>query len=1181
MRIIMYSKQNGQMIYRKRNRLRVLLLFAIFLTFSLLQAQNQSQPISLNLQNVTLKDFFEQIESKTSFTIVYRDVLMDNKKDVSVNVTNRPLGEVLNIVLSKKELQASFANNTIVITSKEAEKKSNAVNVSGVILDVERNPIIGATVRAKGTSVGTITDTNGNFQLEVAQNAVLAVSYLGFQTQEVAVAGKSSFNITLQEDNQLLNEVVVVGYGTQKKVNLSGAVSQVTSKELENRPAANMSQLLQGVVPNMNVTFGSGRPGASGSFNIRGNTSITGGTPLILIDGIEGNIDRINPRDVESVSVLKDASASAVYGARASYGVILVTTKQGSESKTNISYGGKFGFGKPTTSTDFETRGYYSAKINDMFFSSYAGNNYTKYTDADYEQLWLRVNDKTEHPDRPWVVIDQRDGRDTYVYYGNTDWYNYFFDDTRPTQEHNVNISGGNNKVKYFLSGGLYEQEGVFRIKPDVFRSLNYLSKITVDLHPWLQFSNNTKYYHSSYDYPGYSGIDNAFNNLSSHALASFVPVNPDGTPTYITSLTDYQITDGWSAMYTNNGHNNLDKVFEFTTIFEAALKLFKGFEVRANYSYSHYNSQVMNHSVNIPYSKYPGVVEYIRTDIGLNRLYERHRNYWYQTTNVYANYETQIAQEHNLKVLFGANYENRYTKNNSISRQGLLSDELHDFNLAVGDDYTIGGGQEEYSIAGLFARLNYDYKGRYLLEASGRYDASSRFMREHRGGYFPSASVAWRISEEAFFVDVKELVSNAKIRVSYGSLGNQVTKGLYDYVRTVDTGGTLSYSFGDGLNAPSATVSTPHASDLTWEVVTTKNLGLDLGFFKDKLNFTGDFYVRETKGMLKQGVKLPAVYGANPPQQNRADMETTGWGISLAWRDNFSLLDKPFNYNVRAILSDYTAVMTKFHNPTKSLLDYYEGQQLGEIWGYRIGGYFESDDEAANYNVNQTAVNDIIISSAGSEMGLKAGDLKYLDLDDNHVIGPGANTLDDHGDREVIGNYQPRYSYGFNLGADWNGLDLSVFLQGVGRQHWYPGTGARAFWGPYTRPYATFIPNGFMDDVWSEENPNAYYPRPRGYIALRENRSLGAINDRYLQNIAYLRLKNLTFGYSLPQSVLSKVYVERLRIYFSGENLLTFSKLKSKYIDPEQAAAEDGGNGNARMYGWSKTFSFGVDVTF
>lgn len=1167
-------------------------LTAILLTIGCLQlsAKSFSQNITLSGRNISFEKVLEAIEKQSGYLFFYTYKELERAKPVTVHLDNVPLKQALEQSFRGQPFSYSISNKAIIIAKKEDDVSKNQsllLNIRGKVTDEKGQPLPGATIKVKGSNLATISDAQGAFTLSnIDENAVLVISFTGFTSQEITVEGKGEMLISLKEEPLNLNQVVVVGYGTQKKENLTGAVSVVDAKLLESRPASNMSQMLQGTVPNMNVSFSSGRPGNGGRFNIRGVNSISSNSdPLILIDGIEGNIDRLNPQDVASVTVLKDASSAAVYGARASFGVILITTKEGN-GKAKISYSGKYATGKPTTSTDYETRGYYSASINDLFYNQYTGNNYTTYTDDDYYQLWLRRDDKTEHPDRPWVVTDRRDGRDTYVYYGNTDWYEYLYDDRRPLYEHSVNVTGGSEKVSYLLSGNMFDQKGVFRMNKDKFSRYNLRSKISASITDWLEISNNTAYYHSDYFYPGRSGIDNNFSSIHAHGLASFVPQNPDGTWVYANSLSNSPgIMDGISAMLSHNGHRNQDKAYDLSSIFEATVKLTKKLELKANYSYTYLNTSTLNRAVNIPYSQYPGQITQITSGIGLNQLSEGTTRQDYKALNVYSTYSDTFAKDHNLKVMAGYNYETRRIKDLRMNRQGLLTDLLDDFNLAKGDVMNITGGQNEYAIMGAFYRLNYNYKGKYLFETSGRYDGSSRFRRGSRFGFFPSFSAGWRISEEVFFEPLKEVVGDFKLRASYGSLGNQQV-GYYDYIQTVSTGTQLNYSFGDGIKAPAATESAPNAADLTWETVSSTNLGVDMSFFKQRLSLTADVYMRETKDMLTAGKKLPSVYGASAPRQNAADLKTKGWEASIQWKNTGAMFSKALNYNIGFSIGDNTTTITRFDNPSKNLSDFYEGQQLGDIWGYHIDGYFLTDEEAANYQVDQKSVNTIINSSA-IDRGIRAGDLKFVDLNGDNKISLGANTANNSGDRRVIGNALPRYNFGANLGADWNGIDVSLFIQGVGKQNWYPGTEATGFWGPYSRPYATFIPRDFLSKVWSEENPDAYFPRPRGYVALNaSNRSLGVANNKYLQNLAYARLKNITIGYSLPQRWISKAKLSRCRLYFSGENLFTVTGLKTKYIDPEQASASNSfdspntSTSTARIYPWAKMYSFGLDLT-
>lgn len=1060
---------------------------------------------------------------------------------------------------------------------------SDKFAVSGVVVDEAGQPVLGASILEKGTFNGTISDHEGKFSIKVAPNAVLEVSFMGYATQDIPVGGKTWLNVVMAEDSQLLQEVVVVGYGTAKKVNLTGAVSVVKAEDLQDRSALSASKMLQGTVPGLNITNASGRPGQSSTINIRGLNSINGGSPLILIDGAEGDLERINPADIESISVLKDASSAAIYGARASFGVILVTTKAGAgeDGKAVVRYSGRYGFTAPTTSTDFETRGYYHVYLVDSFYKAYAGSPYTggMYTDEDMMELWIRRNDKTENPARPWVVVENRNGQDVYNYYANTDWWHHFFNDIKPTTSHNVSVSGNSGKVKFLLSGAYNKETGVFRISPDVFEKYNFRSKLSTDVNKWISISNNTSFYSSNYSYPGRSGINNSFNMSMVHALASYPVANPDGTAIYTTQYNN-AIMDGLATILTNDKHRNIDKNTYFSTMTELVIKPLKNFEVRANFTYNHLVGAYTNRSANNEYSEVPGVVETLKTDYFVNRLTESYSAHNYRQANVYATYNDTFADAHNLKIMAGYTTEAKHLKDVKAIGENILSDTLSDLNLvgtnADGEKITdVSGGQNEYAIQSVFARINYDYKERYLFELNGRFDGTSRFAAGSRWGFFPSASAAWRISEEEFFERTKEYVDNLKLRASYGRLGNQQV-GYYDYIRGVNLG-TLGYVFG-GTKPVYATLDDPVASNLTWEVVEQYNVGIDASFFGSKLNATAEAYIRDTKGMLTKGITLPGVYGADEPEMNAADMRTKGYEITLSWRDRTMLAGRPFGYGVSVVFSDYLTKITKFDNPDRLLSDYYEGQTYGEIWGYVTDGFFVSDEEAKNWHIDQTSVSGLIYESSGDEYGLRAGDLKYVDLDGNNKISIGQNTVDDPGDRKIIGNSQPRYHYGLNLSADWMGFDVSVMFQGVGRADWYPNTNATLFWGPYSQPYTSFIPADFTEKIWSEENPNSYFPRPRGYIALKTNRTLGATNDRYLQNAGYCRLKNLTVGYTIPDRFLRKANISQLRIYFSGENLAYASPMKknTKYIDPEQAMM-----GNTRIYPWQKTYMFGVDLSF
>ena len=1059
--------------------------------------------------------------------------------------------------------------------------------LSGVVLDATDFPLVGVAVIVDGTTNGVMTAEDGTFSLRVpAAEVVLNVSSLGYETKLVTVPStQDNITIYLAEDNMMIDETVVVGYGTQKKVNLTGAVGVVDSKQLEDRTAHNLSAMLQGSVPGLNIATSSGNPGSTGTLNIRGIGSIGSGSdtaPLVLIDGVEGEIDRVNPADVESISVIKDASAAAVYGARGAFGVILITTKKGSDSdgKATVRYSGRFGWEEPTTSTDYETTGYWSAYIHNMFWKAdNANSKYIQYNDYDFQQLLLRINDKTEHPDRPWTVIENRNGKDTYMYYANTDWWHELFVDQHPVQQHQISLSGGSKAVKYFLSGAFNRQQGIVKATPDVFTKYNLRSKIDFQINKWAKMSNNTAFYSSTYDYPGVGNIENAIAYAANHGLANFPLKNPDGSWIYSTPHLNYKVANGRHIVYGNGYNTNIDRKSDFSNTTELTIQPVKQFSLVGNFTYRLHQNRNTNRSTNMVYSDYPGVFGAYTTGAGDNNLYETVQTMNYIAANVFATYEETFKKDHNLKVMAGFNYESYYRKAIDATGYDLITDELSDFNLITTTRQPVlGGGQTTYALAGFFGRINYDYKGRYLFEMSGRYDGTSRFAEGHRFGFFPSASLGWRISEENWFAPVKDVVNNLKLRASFGSLGNQkVTNNAW--MRKITFDNFAEYSFDGSAMGRYATISAPNASDLTWETSTQYNVGLDAGLFRDKLTFTAEAFIRDTKGMLQQGVALPGVYGANSPLMNSADLRTSGYELSISWRDQIELGGKPFGYSIVANLSDNKTIITKYDNPERTFAkSYYEGMELGEIWGFVTDGLFKTDAEAQAY-AKEVDLSYITKRLTG---GWLAGDLKYVDLDGDGKLSLGSDTVDKPGDRKILGNANATLQYGFTLGFDYFGFDVSAFFQGTGNHYWYPNDESMAFWGPYSRPYCSFIADDFLDNVWAEDNPDAYFPRPRAYSAFTSGAYLYNKNDRYLQNIRYLRFKNLTVGYTVPQVATRKIGIEKVRVYFSGENLCYWSPFKahSKYIDPE-AAFDRSGRYNNAFYPWQKTMMFGVDITF
>ncbi len=1169
--------------------LSITLIMCMLSGTGILYAQNGPK-VTVKMQNATVRDVLKSIEENTDYAFFYNNADFDAKAKVSVNADNQSVESVIAGILPG--FTCKFENKKIILVKNhpisapaQQVRKDGPYEITGVILDSKGEPLVGASalVLHNGKPCGGIADIDGNFTIALpsapSPDQQIVFSYIGYVDEVRSLGNQAKFNITLKDDTELLAESVVVGYGTQKKVNLTGAVAAITADEFKDRPVASVGQALQGVIPNLNVTMSSGRPGAGANYNIRGVTSPNGGTPLVLVDGVETYLDRINSNDIESISVLMDASSAAIYGARAASGVILVTTKSGkTDSAPKVTADARFSVSANTASTDFETRGYYHAKIVDMFNLSRSGVTYSNYTDEDYQRLYERRNDVVENPERPWVLTEMRDGKLSYIYLANFDWYNWMFDESRPTQDYNINVSGGSKNVTYLVSGRYYRQEGIFRQGPDTYDSFNTRAKIDIKIKPWLKLSSNTKFFRGKY-----FCHEDDYRKAYLHAIASLVPTNPDGTAVYKNVvMKNNGVMDGNSAMLIKGKQWSRDRTTEVTSSWALTADITKNLKFVADFSYKFgylRNEERMN---TVEYSTYPGEI--------LSESNKYHKNSYtdvvYEQNNYVANafvaYENTWKDAHNFTATAGVNYEARRYKDLKVSRDDLLSETLTDFNLAKG---TIGdptGGISEFALAGIFYRFTYDWKSRYLVEVNGRYDGSSRFLKGHRWGFFPSVSAAWRISEEPWMQSSKDIVNNLKIRASFGSLGNQ-NIGYYDYYQKVNTGGTMNWTF-DGKNKGNrATVDDPTATG-TWEVIETKNIGLDLGLWQDRLTFTGNAFIRDTKGILTRGKPLPSIYGAGEPKVNANDLRTTGWELQLQYKNSFHIGKNRFDYSVGASLADYTAWYTRTDNPSGLINEPYVGKKYGEIWGYRIDGLFDSDEAAAAYasEVNlETIMGRDYASTGPDSSGARGGDMKYLDLNGDKIITSGAGTLEDHGDMEVIGNSTPRYSYSFNGGFNFYGFDFYIFFQGIGRQDMYPSADQEAnplLWGPYGRPYISFIGKDFMKNVWSEDNKDAYYPRPRGYSA--HNGTLVNVNDRYLQNLAYLRLKNLTIGYTLPDKWMSKAGISKLRVYFSGENLWYASPLKkyNKYIDPEFLRM-GGTVGNA--YSMCKTFSFGVTLEF
>mgnify|MGYP002544950227 FL=1 len=1026
------------------------------------------------------------------------------------------------------------------------------IQVKGNLVDGTGEPLIGATVKVKGNaSVGAVTDLDGNFEIRVKANATLFVSYLGYKEREIAVRGRAIIDsIQLSADNQVLDQVVVVGYGTQKKANLSGAVAAVDGKVLQDRPITNIGQGLQGVVPNLNITMNNGgAPGATSSFNIRGNTSLNGGSPLVLVDNVQMDANLVNPDDIESISVLKDAASASIYGARAAYGVILITTKKGKKSdKPTVSLSATGYWQSPALTFHNVNSMQYLTMMDEAYQNDGGSGHYFKSQVYQYAEDYF--NGKYDSP----VFFDTAYDTYKYGYCGNTDWWDELYK-TSFSQIYTANISGGNDRTTYYASVSMNDQGGILKAGDDKYNKYNANVNISSNITKWLNVSAKIAHTYTDELHPtgGTTAMNStAYSGLSSYSgmmkgdLSPLMPVkHPDGHYAGQGSYTNPVaiMEQGGNAQYKQNDLWMTGAV-KITPI--------KGLVINADYTWNFYGKSSNQHVQNFyDYTAVPGTENYYPWTNPSSVTVTNNDDY-YNAFNAFAEYTFSLKEKHNFKVMVGYNQENKHKKYHYAGRKNLIDSSNPSLNLAYGD-MAMNGSETHWSVNGFFARINYDYKGKYLLELNGRYDGSSKFPHGDRYAFFPSASVAWRVSEEKFWEPIRGWFDNFKLRASYGSLGNQALDesryGNFPYLATYG----INTKYGALLNGTRpVAVSVPGlvSASFTWETVNQIDFGFDASFFGGRLNTSFDWYRRNTKDMLTAGQALPAVLGTSVPQENAADMKTVGWEVSLEWNDRLS---NGFGYHIKGVLSDYQASITKFSNPTKLLGTHYVGEKLNEIWGYVSNGLFQSDEDAK-------AADQSYLS--GGSWG--AGDVKYEDLNNDGKIDIGKNTLDDSGDRKIIGNSTPRYSYGITAGFDYKGFDFEMFWQGIGkRDYWLGGS---QFWG-FTDEWCTPLTSSL--DYWTEDNRDAYFPRLHHYGVNGGNHQ---VSTRYLQNAAYLRLKNVVLGYTIPRSITEKVKISRLRVFVQGENLLTFTPLIDSY-DPETL--------NNMTYPINKKISVGLNLTF
>ncbi len=1048
------------------------------------------------------------------------------------------------------------ANNKLTLN----RASSSEINISGTVISDEGEPLIGVTILVKGTGQGTVTDVDGTYVLNTdEEDGILVFSYTGYKTQEVAVNGRSVINITMESDIAALEEVVVVGYGTQKKVNLTGAVSSITSEALENRPIASVEHGLQGLVPNLNVTIRNGDPTTAASFNIRGYESINGGSPLILVDGVPMALERINPNDIASVNVLKDASAAAVYGARAAFGVILVETKKGRQGKVNIQLSSELSAAEPIFHMD---------PVNDPYQYVLARNTASIRTSGSpsfNDDFVAAVKAYSEGTGPEWGVVDG-----VLQYYGFNDYQNRIMTDYAPQQRYDLSVSGATDNASYYVSLGHLNKDGYLQFNNEKFERYNVLMKADFKVNNWLTLEEKIVFNAQDSDKPTFYHWD-----VNINTLARQNPIDKVQFPDLHFYLTPgdrdkYELYIGMYFGGTNffpyleDGGRRTFTVNDTWLTQGVTITPLKGLNVKGNFSYNSFHRNFQDVQSKVEVIGEGADLTNLIVDNGFSGtdfIENRHDYDQYYVLNTYAEYSPQLAPSHFVKAMIGFNQEwGRYTFQRAKAFS-LITPLITDINATTGIQETYGG-KEHVSLRGVFYRFNYIFKDKYLFEANGRYDGTSRFPKDDRFGFFPSFSVGWRISEEAFMESTRGFLDNLKVRASYGTLGNQLLgNDYYPYIATMGIG-TSPYMMTGGARTPYVAPAGLVSPTLTWETVITKNIGLDFTVLNQKLDASFDVYTRDTEDMLMR-IEYPSTLGTNAPQSNAANLRTQGWEASLTWRDRIA---KDWNYRVTLALSDWTSEITKYDNPTGALSEYYVGQKIGEIWGYETVGIFQTEEEVAG-------------AADQSRLGAnwRPGDIHYADLDGDGEITPGDNTIFNPGDRRIIGNESPRYSFGVNLDLNYKNLSLTTFFQGIGKRDYWPNDGNWTWFFPFNAGHVEWY---YITDTWTETNRDAYFPA--AHISTTDGKNKHW-QTRFVQDASYIRLKNLTLSYDFPRAWIEKVGLGSAQIYLAGMNLWEASAIR-KPLDPEYLRRDVLGDfdyNGAVEYPLQRIYSVGARLSF
>lgn len=1012
--------------------------------------------------------------------------------------------------------------------------------VKGTVRD-EKGPLPGVNVLVKHSSIGTQTNASGGFTIQANKGDTLVFSSAGFVAQETAVDNRTSYAITLTPDVQSLENVVAIGYGTKKKQFLTGAVSSVGAEVFQSRPITNTLSALQGQVPGTFIQRYSGQPGSEDyNLNIRGPSSISSAdgsipSPLVLIDGLEGNLNLLNPADIESISVLKDAQAS-IYGARAAGGVFLVTTKKGKSGAAKITYSNNFAVTKMTGMMKSPTNYEFAIMENEANIHNGAAPMYT----ADMLQKILN-NDPNPIP-HPiyggWML-----------FFTNTDWTKALLENGFQ-QKHNVSVSGGNALSSYYLSGGYSDQHGVVRYANDNNKLYNLRLNYDYNLSKRIRLESKM-----SLDDQHRSDIAGVGNWVIGEAIFG-MPNHP-----VYTSDGKFFAQGGWSnaVAFAKEAPTSSFNTRNINTNFKLIADIIPGLKLNLQAGINHISKNSTDMGKPVPLYQWDGTLAYYSiASPGQSWLEEKNEQNKYHNYTGYLQYIKKLAGLHDIDVMVGGSYEKNEFKGSTAGRYNIVSDDVWDLNLGVGDMYSKGGANH-WAIGSLFSRIGYVYDDKYLVEANLRYDGSSRFqLSDKRWGLFPGVSVGWRLSKESFLKNAN-WINELKLRASYGETGNQNGINLYDFVQQISLGG--AYPFGAGRQDPAATLQGMVAYSRTWETLINKNIGVDAAVLSNKLTFSFDYFIKRNKNMLIP-VTYPSLLGAEPASSNAGELKTKGFETTIGWNDKIG----GFQYSAKLIYSDAQNEVVHYggednyvlgFNSLKNWWDPHirEGDPLDSYYGYVFDGLIRSQSELDAYK---------LLDGVPSDIGI--GDARFKDLNNDGKISLYSDKPGEDGDVKYLGNTAPRHIFGLNLGGKFKGFDLSVFFQGVGKRTLFRTGDYSIPWTEWWRQPPAF----YYGKTWNEDRPDAPYPRL----------SFGGIRWWNYQastlqqiNAAYIRLKNLQIGYSLPSGLIRKLPLSAARIYFSGQDLWEAHHVKGGW-DPE--SADWGGN-----YPFQRYYSFGIDITF